>query len=153
MDITKNVLRKLEKTQIPPALLPAIYPGRFRFLYPISITPGSNILEERSSGEPVVPITSIAACLEALNQCHETINEQEASTFVLFPADEYWVDPLSLVNRSSDSDSDPEGGELPDIAYPKAEVIQRKKLKKKRSEKMIEERIQKLNRKREVSDH
>lgn len=70
-----------------------------------------------------------------------------------FPPDEHWSNLLFLFNSSSDSDSDPEGGELPDITYSKAEVVQRKKQKKKRSEKMIEERLQKINRKREVSDH
>ena len=89
-----------------------------------------------------------------MNQCHETINEQEASTFVLsFLMNTVIINLLFLFNSSSDSDSDPEGGELPDITYSKAEVVQRKKQKKKRSEKMIEERLQKINRKREVSDH
>lgn len=58
------------------------------------------------------------------------------------------------LNRSSDSDSDPEGGELPDIPYrkeDKEQQQQKKKLKKKRSEKLAEERQQKLARKREVS--
>jgi len=57
-----------------------------------------------------------------------------------------------LKSTSSDSDSDPEGGELPDIPYQKEEQeqIQKKKLKKKRFEKIAEERIQKLPRKREV---
>lgn len=53
---------------------------------------------------------------------------------------------------SSDSDSDPEGGELPDIPYQKEEEpSQKKKLKKKRSDKIAEERLQKSVRKREVS--
>lgn len=54
------------------------------------------------------------------------------------------------LNSSSDSDSDPEGGELPDIAYPKEDPIQNKKLKKKRTEKIVEERSAKSTRKREV---
>ncbi len=53
-------------------------------------------------------------------------------------------------NSSSDSDSDPEGGELPDIAYPREEPTQKKKLKKKRTEKIVEERLLKSGRKREV---
>jgi hypothetical protein len=56
----------------------------------------------------------------------------------------------NLFFSSSDSDSDPEGGELPDIIYPKEK--QKKKFKKKRSEKAAtEERVQKLNHKRQVS--
>ncbi len=57
------------------------------------------------------------------------------------------------LNSSSDSDSDPEGGELPDIPYRKHEEVQelsKKQLKKKRPEKAIEERVQKLAHKREV---
>ncbi|CAF4413531.1 unnamed protein product, partial [Adineta steineri] len=57
---------------------------------------------------------------------------------------------------SEDSDSDPEGGELPELPYQKeleakeAEAeLRKKQIKKKRSEKAIEERIQKLTRKRE----
>ena len=83
MDITKNVLRKLEKTKVPPALLPAIYPGRIPPLHSISMIYSSDTLDERATDEPSVPITSLAACLEALTQCHETINEQEASTCVI----------------------------------------------------------------------
>lgn len=82
MDITKNVLRKLEKTQVPPALLPAIYPGRISSSS-LRTMCSSNFLEEKAADESVVPITSIAACLEALTQCHENINEQEASTCVI----------------------------------------------------------------------
>lgn len=55
------------------------------------------------------------------------------------------------MNSSSDSDSDPEGGELPDIPYRKEEQLTKKKNKKKRPEKIAEERTQKLARKREVS--
>lgn len=81
------------------------------------------------------------------------MNKKHWRLFLFSPRSDYhWINRfIFLLNSSSDSDSDPEGGELPDIAYPKTEVVQRKKLKKKRSEKMIEERIQKLNRKREVS--
>lgn len=150
MDITKNVLRKLEKTKVPPALLPAIYPGRIPSLHSISIMYSSVILDETAADEPTLPITSITACLEALTQCHETIYEQEASTCVISLRIALNQSLLFIPNSSSDSDSDPEGGEIPDTAYEKAEQVQRKKLKKKRSEKMIEERIQKLNRKREV---
>ncbi|CAF2856372.1 unnamed protein product [Rotaria sp. Silwood2] len=73
LDITKSVLRKLGKEKIPPALLPAVYP------------------EEKQTDEPQISITSVASCLQVLSQCHDTINEQDASS-------------------SSDSDSDPEGG-------------------------------------------
>lgn len=56
-----------------------------------------------------------------------------------------------MVNgSSSDSDSDPEGGELPDIPYIKEEQTTKKKSKKKRSEKAAEERTQRHVRKREV---
>ncbi len=57
---------------------------------------------------------------------------------------------IFFLNRSSDSDSDPEGGELADTPYQKEEQVQKKKLKKKRSEKVSEERAQKQTRKREV---
>ena len=54
-------------------------------------------------------------------------------------------------NSSSDSDSDPEGGELPDIPYHPQEPLQKKKLKKKRMDKMIvEEQPLKSSRRREV---
>ncbi len=57
------------------------------------------------------------------------------------------------MNSSSDSDSDPEGGELPEIiSYKKEEeTISKKKLKKKRTEKTVEERVHKVTRKREVN--
>jgi len=61
------------------------------------------------------------------------------------------------LNSSSDSDSDPEGGELPEIiTYKKeeeeeVESIPKKKLKKKRNEKNIEERVPKVTHKREVN--
>ena len=51
---------------------------------------------------------------------------------------------------SSDSDSDPEGGELPDIIFPLDGQTQRKKLKKKRSDRNIDDRKQKSLRKRHV---
>ena len=56
------------------------------------------------------------------------------------------------LNSSSDSDSDPEGGELPDIPYRRREEEEliKKQVKKKRPEKAIEERVQILARKREV---
>jgi hypothetical protein len=31
MDITKSVLRKLGKANIPPTVLPSIYPGKIKF--------------------------------------------------------------------------------------------------------------------------
>ncbi|CAM4797541.1 unnamed protein product [Rotaria magnacalcarata] len=113
LDITKNVLRKLGKDKVPPALLPIVYP------------------EEKQNNESPISIMSVASCLQVLSQCHETINAQDVSS-------------------SSDSDSDPEGGELPDIPYRKEEPSTKKKLKKKRPEKIIEERVQKLARKREM---
>ncbi|CAF2473660.1 unnamed protein product [Rotaria sp. Silwood2] len=115
LDITKSVLRKLGKEKIPPALLPAVYP------------------EEKQTDEPQISITSVASCLQVLSQCHDTINEQDASS-------------------SSDSDSDPEGGELPDIPYRKEDQSLKKKLKKKRSEKIIEERVQRIAHKREANE-
>ena len=51
---------------------------------------------------------------------------------------------------SSDSDSDPEGGELVDLPLPQDAQVERKKLKKKRSERNIDERKQKALRKRQV---
>ncbi|CAF1931708.1 unnamed protein product [Rotaria magnacalcarata] len=115
LDITKNVLRKLGKDKVPPALLPIVYP------------------EEKQNNESPISIMSVASCLQVLSQCHETINAQDVSS-------------------SSDSDSDPEGGELPDIPYRKEEPSTKKKLKKKRPEKIIEERVQKLARKRETNE-
>ncbi|CAF3438790.1 unnamed protein product [Rotaria socialis] len=115
LDITKNVLRKLGKEKVPPTLLSIVYP------------------EEKQNDESPISIISVASCLQALSQCHETINAQDASS-------------------SSDSDSDPEGGELPDIPYRKEEPPTKKKLKKKRPEKIIEERVQKLVRKRETNE-
>jgi hypothetical protein len=55
-----------------------------------------------------------------------------------------------LVRSSSDSDSDPEGGELPEIGFSKDKPIQKKKIKKKRSDKAVEERNKKLAHKRQV---
>ncbi len=53
---------------------------------------------------------------------------------------------------SSDSDSDPEGGELLDIGYRKdRQQASKKKLQKKQSNKTVEERNKKLNRKRQVN--
>ena len=86
------------------------------------------IEEEQNNGSKIT-IDSISSCLEILTQCHETINEQDASS-------------------SSDSDSDPEGGELPDILYSKEK--EKKKTKKKRSEKAVEEHVEKLNPKQQV---
>ncbi|CAF0774359.1 unnamed protein product [Rotaria sordida] len=114
LDITKSVLRKLGKEKIPPTLLPVVYP------------------EEKQTDEPQISISSVASCLQVLAQCHDTINEQDATS-------------------SSDSDSDPEGGELPDIPYRKEEPSLKKKSKKKRPEKIIEERVQRVARKREVN--
>ncbi|CAF0747278.1 unnamed protein product [Adineta ricciae] len=139
MDITKCVLQKLEKEKIPPALLSLIYPV------------------EKQEGESIVSMTSVSDCLQALKQCHRTIYEQDASS-------------------SSDSDSDPEGGELPEVSYRKGRgsddaaangtdiermrtrrvddetsgVAPKKQSRKKRTEKAIEERVQKLARKREI---
>jgi hypothetical protein len=88
--------------------------------------------EEKPTNEPTISINSVSGCLEALTQCHSTITEQDESS-------------------SSDSDSDPEGGELPDIAYSREEPTHKKKLKKKRTEKIVEERLLKSGRKREVN--
>jgi hypothetical protein len=52
---------------------------------------------------------------------------------------------------SSDSDSDPEGGELPDINGSKDEQERKKTFKKKRSDLPNDERQQKFNRKRQVN--
>ena len=52
---------------------------------------------------------------------------------------------------SSDSDSDPEGGEIPEISHPKIVHAPKKKQKKRRSEKAIEDRVEKLHRKRQVN--
>jgi hypothetical protein len=60
---------------------------------------------------------------------------------------------ILFLNSSSDSDSDPEGGELPDIVYKKEEQTPKKKLKKKRTEKAIDERVPKIARKREVNNY
>jgi hypothetical protein len=57
-----------------------------------------------------------------------------------------------LCISSSDSDSDPEGGELIEFPFVKEEVPTKKKVKKKRVTKPTEERAEKqLHRKREVS--
>ena len=56
-----------------------------------------------------------------------------------------------LSSSSSDSDSDPEGGEIPDLSYSKDDLASKKKSKKKRSDKAVEDRIEKLNKKREVT--
>ncbi|UJR33783.1 hypothetical protein I4U23_021209 [Adineta vaga] len=122
-----------------------IPPGLLHVLYP----------EEKQNDESVVSMTSISDCLQALTQCHRTIYEQDAST-------------------SSDSDSDPEGGELPEIPYRKGggsdatDAVGRrerrrraddeetggnmpkKQSRKKRAEKAMEERVVKLARKREI---
>ena len=52
---------------------------------------------------------------------------------------------------SSDSDSDPEGGELLEQISRKDEKVPKKKTKKRRSQKAMEERIEKLNLKRQVN--
>jgi hypothetical protein len=52
---------------------------------------------------------------------------------------------------STDSDSDPEGGELPNVFYPRERQALKKKVKKRRSQKSIDERLQKLNQKRQVN--
>lgn len=54
------------------------------------------------------------------------------------------------ISTSSDSDSDPEGGEVPEVPFVKEQASVKKVLKKKRSERAAEERIEKLTRKREV---
>ncbi|CAF1047502.1 unnamed protein product [Rotaria sordida] len=114
LDITKNVLHRLDKNKIPFGLLPSLYP------------------EEKQLNQSVISINSVSNCLEILTQCHEIINDQDASS-------------------SSDSDSDPEGGELPDIPYSKEKAITKKKSKKKRTDKSNEEHLQKSNRKRQVN--
>jgi hypothetical protein len=52
---------------------------------------------------------------------------------------------------STDSDSDPEGGELPDIFYPREPQALKKKVRKRRSKKAVDERLQKFNQKRQVN--
>ncbi|CAF4599339.1 unnamed protein product, partial [Rotaria sp. Silwood2] len=129
MDITKNVLRRLDKDKIPFGLLSSIYPGFVLFLFIIFILLiNINIIEEKKSNQSIILINSVSNCFEILIQCHETLNHQY---------------DLS----SSDSDSDPEGGELPDIGYTKEKSITKKKSKKKKNDKSNEERLQKLNHK------
>ena len=57
-----------------------------------------------------------------------------------------------ILFSSSDSDSDPEGGELPDIGYRKEPKNSKKKSKKNRKEKTLDERSQKTNNKNEVEN-
>jgi len=52
---------------------------------------------------------------------------------------------------STDSDSDQEGGELPNIFYTRERQALKKKVRKLRSQKSINERLQKLNQKRQVN--
>lgn len=107
------------------------------------------IEEKKSNDDETLPINSVVNCLQALTQCHETIAEQEASRFdFVFRLIEKRF--FLIFSSSSDSDSDPEGGEIPDLSYNKNESGSKKKLKKKRSDKAIEDRIDKLNKKREV---
>jgi hypothetical protein len=42
-----------------------------------------HIIEEKSTEEPTISINSVAGCLQALTECHHTINEQDASRFVI----------------------------------------------------------------------
>lgn len=156
MDITKNVLRKLGKEKIPAAILPSLYPGNvqvFRFFFFFKLNYQFIYLEEKSTEESVVPITSVANCIQVLTQCHTKINEQDASRFLFFYRKWVFLEKVWLVfvclNSSSDSDSDPEGGELPDLAYSKEEMA-KKKSKKKRTDKATDERSNKSIRKREV---
>ena len=58
-----------------------------------------------------------------------------------------------FISSSSDSDSDPEGGEVPEVPFVKEQSSMKKVLKKKRSERAAEERIEKLTRKREVGSN
>ena len=106
-------------------------------------------IEEKQAGETAIPINSVAICLQALAQCHDTINELDSSRFVIILKRKSNVYSFFLIS-SSDSDSDPEGGELPDIPYRKEKSLPRKKIKRKRTEKIVEEHVQRLTRKREV---
>ncbi|CAF1315913.1 unnamed protein product [Adineta ricciae] len=90
--------------------------------------------EEKQVVIPKPVIKSVSNCLEILAKCHKTIKARDDSS-------------------SSDSDSDPEGGEIPEISHPKIVNTPKKKQKKRRSEKTIEDRIEKLNRKRQAKEN
>ena len=83
MDITKNVLRKLGKENIPTVLVPSVYPGKINLMNLFSIINISNISEEKSTNEPTIPINSVSGCLQALTQCHSTISEQDVSRLII----------------------------------------------------------------------
>jgi len=120
------------------------------FLYQFRLINLYLIDKEQSDGS-IIPINSFSSCLEILTQCHRTIIEQDASRF-FFKFEFFNLKQKTILFlSSSDSDSDPEGGELPEIAFRKDGTITKKKSKKKRPEKIIEERNQKLNRKRQVN--
>ena len=78
------------------------------------------MLDDKQIDESSISITSVASCLQVLTQCHDSINEDISSTFVDLKILNNQM-PLSflfiLFISSSDSDSDPEGGELPNISY------------------------------------
>lgn len=95
-------------------------------------------------------INSVSSCLEILTRCHETIIDQDASRF--FVQWNFFIEKKPFLGfSSSDSDSDPEGGELPDINGSKDEQERKKKFKKKRSDLPNDERQQKSNQKRQVN--
>jgi hypothetical protein len=80
MDITKNILLRLDKTKIPLGLVSSLYPGTISFVIFLGIN-SDYFLEEKQDNVSQISINSISSCLEILTQCHETINEQDASRF------------------------------------------------------------------------
>ncbi|UJR13507.1 hypothetical protein I4U23_000521 [Adineta vaga] len=115
MDITRDIVVKLDEDQIPPVLSMSSDPEEKQIV----------------TSKPV--IKSVSNCLDILAKCHKSIKARDSSS-------------------SSDSDSDPEGGEIPEVVMPKSERVLKKKQKKRRSEKAIEDRIEKLNRKRQTKE-
>ena len=87
--------------------------------------------DEKDSVDTSLSIDSVSNCLEVLQRYHENLDTSDIS--------------------SSDSDSDPEGGELPDIGYRAEPKLTKKKSKRRRADKAFEERVQKLTQKRQVN--
>lgn len=85
LDITKNILRKLGKESIPSSILPSIHPGKIYLnnliFFNINLL---NIIEEKLKDESIIPINSVANCIQVLTECYDTINAQESLTFVIF---------------------------------------------------------------------
>jgi hypothetical protein len=80
MDITKSVFRKLGKANIPPSILPAVFSGKIKL---VRFYFNHKLIEEKQTNEPTITFNSVDSCLQLLTQCHETINKQDASSFVL----------------------------------------------------------------------